>query len=230
MAKIKQTQHFIIKNNDTGKYFGFTKDNAHVLDMDRENAHLFKLESAKNLVNGYSDRYPNLVIIDIAISADEDMVVYRPETKKVPRIVEMKTKPSVKTVYDYKEGDIRCDDCDSIKELVESIINASKALNLISQNAPRTLSAIDSEVNNILHEIELFPDMNAREGYLMYKKLRTALRRRRSIKNSIEVLEAARINNVTSVASNLESANKLFSKKKVYHKRVIDTTLFTDYE
>lgn len=51
------------------------------------------------------------------------------------------------------------------------------------------LSNVDKSLSNILHKIELSPDMNACMGYMQYKELKICLRKRRMIKDEIYIIE-----------------------------------------
>ena len=63
------------------------------------------------------------------------------------------------------------------------------------------LSNVDKSLSNILHNIELSPDMNACMGYKEYKKIKICLKKRRVIKDElyiVEIILAARENKFPS--------------------------------
>ena len=52
------------------------------------------------------------------------------------------------------------------------------------------LSAVDSEISDINHYIELADGLNAYQGYLAYRMLKNKLKQRRQIKNELSVVQS----------------------------------------
>lgn len=63
------------------------------------------------------------------------------------------------------------------------------------------LSNVDRELSNCLHEIELFKNMNACEGYKEYKRTKIILERRRKIKDELSVVNSILTCNLESIAT-----------------------------
>ena len=118
------------------------------------------------------------------------------------------------------------DEVDSIEEMMSTIVSMTSALKAVSEKIPAAMAATDADVQNILHEIELSADLNASDGYKMYVKLRTALRRRRRVKDSADYLTSMKNGDITSITDELAKDIKRLKKPKHYTPRFVDNTLF----
>ena len=63
------------------------------------------------------------------------------------------------------------------------------------------LSNVDKELSNCLHEIELFKNMNACDGYKEYKRTKNILEKRRIIKDELSVVNSILSCNLQSIAT-----------------------------
>ena len=126
------------------------------------------------------------------------------------------------SIMDLTEGAIVA----NMEEMMSTIVSMTSALKVVSEKIPAAMAATDADVQNILHEIELSADLNASDGYKMYVKLRTALRRRRRVKDSADYLTSMKDSNITSIADELAKDVERLKKPKHYTPRFVDNTLF----
>lgn len=118
------------------------------------------------------------------------------------------------------------DESDNIVKMMSSIVDNVLMLENVSKQIPAAMSATDFDVQNILHEIELSENKNAADGYKLYVKLRTALRRRRRVKNSAEFLSAMSKRDFGEAVHGLAGDIKNLKKEKRYTPRKVDESLF----
>ena len=104
---------------------------------------------------------------------------------------------------------------DSLKEIIGNITERKTELY-------ESLSAIDSEISDINHYIELVDGLNAYQGYLAYRMLRQKLRQRRQIKD--EILISKTIENCNISVSELSRISNCIAglENRKYEPRVLD--------
>lgn len=180
-----QNMSYVIVN----KYYGVKLDKkGKPMSCKKGDAQIFEYSKAKNICDTLPKTMKNLrfhvePVTDFQTSTREAIVAlkktYKPEVKlDVPK----NKKKLVSTEYEMP---------DSVQQWIEKI----KTMNgLITEAQSRkdellvALSNADKERTNIEHEIEIFSNLNASEGYKKYRELRKCLLRRRIVKDELKVV------------------------------------------
>ena len=87
---------------------------------------------------------------------------------------------------------------DKVKQFNSLAVDASTR----KEELKHSLSNIDKELCNCLHEIELESNKNASEGYKEYRRTKTILEQRRIIKDELSVVNSILSCNLQSMATN----------------------------
>lgn len=120
-------------------------------------------------------------------SIEEEKSVSLKEAKQKSQEVSL---PVVSIVSKNEESIVVCENIEeSVEEKLTDILHFIDGLNVKQKDLEAKQSVIDLELTDILHKIELSPNMNACQGYQMYKAIREITQHRRKIKNELELVK-----------------------------------------
>ena len=105
---------------------------------------------------------------------------------------------------------------DTIKELD----NTANVLRNMLDEANREMSEIDKEITDIEHAAEFY-NLNAAQGYKLYKVLHDARIRRREIKNKHDILQWVISKKVEKLSNNALNGQIRNIKARTYTPRVL---------
>lgn len=105
---------------------------------------------------------------------------------------------------------------DTIKEL-NKIINVLRDM---QTETNREMSEIDKEITDIEHAAEFY-NLNAAQGYKLYKMLHDARVKRREIKNKHDILQWVMSKKVEKLSNNVLNNQMCNIKARIYVPRVL---------
>ncbi|MBC5688149.1 hypothetical protein H8S37_04270 [Mediterraneibacter sp. NSJ-55] len=100
-------------------------------------------------------------------------------------------------------------------------IDANKRKNQLLAN----LSNVDKQLSNCLHDIELDKNKNACAGYMSYKTVREIMKRRRSIKDELSVVQSLLDLNLAGIAENKLQKTVQRLEERTFNIRDVDEIL-----
>lgn len=180
---------YVICDSSKGKYLTVNSTGISVT-TNIEKATKWKVaESAQNLLLSLKKAKKTKIhqLFNYKIKSIEEKTVSLEETKQKSQEVSL---PVVSIVSKNKESIVVCENIEqSVEKKLTDILHFIEGLNVKQKDLEAKQSVIDLELTDILHKIELSPNMNACQGYQMYKAIREITQHRRKIKNELELVK-----------------------------------------
>lgn len=202
---------FIRRDNFSGKYVPVRNEN--LADVWEER---YKAQNIlKNGLNKKDKKRFHIIELDIGIT----------EKNKEPTVAEVNSEKAnlhMETVKEISEQEISDNQIEKWQDGLEKFTAFVQDSETRKAELIELMSNIDKEVVDIEHYIEL-SNLNACQGFLAYKMLRNRLRKRRKIKNELQVLSQLGNCKIDStMMKDVQDAIKLLEHKKYTPRVLVD--------